>query len=1732
MKNKVHTQLPPLKRVFRRGTAALLCMMLLISMASGLIPNAPQAHAATVTDKLSEQGKMTAENWEIISGTAADHFEFNGTTAKLKITKNTEAAPAYIVGRMQPKALTENDSKVLEFSYTVATKAEAFGRPLDLVYDWDGENGTYKALGVHNGGVGGSCFVVGRNESTADGAYDGIKHIFTIDKAHSEMEYQVKLTYTYDADGVATGLMSIYCPYATEASATKEISLGTVAHPSAILSGGSPVGKSVENTYGKYSDVSVTYKVIPNLTEFVENFKAQYPITPYTEVTEANAQSAAVAARAAVAAYEALTEAEEKEALEAYMAECYSVISRAETYEDNCFYDDFSNPLYTAGAFTSDLVVWPTMPEDATPAAGGGKVENGVLKFTEGGNNRQPAPVLALRAGGRDGFSLATGAFFIESGRIQVSLGKQRLLYMNMKYGEKDAATGRIPITELNMQVCSASENKSISTTTIINPESAWTTDVSDPSGWCRYVIERNASGFPDVLLQNAEGIVLARVSVASAYTTYAMDANAEFAISAASNGTVYFDDLVVFYHLAQSAEYIKAKANFKATYAELLLINEQTASGYYAAIAEDALAAYNAIPVTDPLKYALQSDAAQIRKIYNYIKENCDDSYKQYVRTDDYSDLTEDFEQGFARWIMLGNASIEEDATVPGAAAGNHVLRLEKGARLVPKSYISPEKAQLTGVTYKMRTASAVNESYSRELQICFNYIDPLNYSVLKIWCGLTEPHPDGLLSYRFSEFVDGQELMLSQKLDAIDPFDFTKWVNVSIQYINKMVIIDLDNGEDVISLQSERSNIQGVIAFNSIIRSDHNNCVFYDDVNISWKKGDWDEDVELEDILVYYSGSSQVKGDDVVVLAGEQMYDMVYNVRALELENTNSTTPGYIMQNGHNYSAKRGKYFYSTAPTVPVTSERWNTEAQKVQILQATEDSIKIALPAGFTTGVYALKLYGENNLTSADDTVIYLNTPHIEGAKGDEGEIATPGGEIQLMGECLALDVPMKDNDYAAGPSDKVKVKIKNADGEYQLNDVTVLSPYSVKLGIPVNIPHGTYELVLYNGYGDNTCWSQPYTVKIGASPRDSWSKTVFNVKDFGATGDREQNATPYVIDTLAAAAENGGGIVYFPKGTYNLYHSIVIPQNVSVRGDGQHDSIIFWSSDSWGWDQLLDYQVAIRSNTEVRDISFYGTRMGTLFKLFGSRMDNLYFDNSIIYINPYAGTPTETAGVITEAEVYIKIMRELDKLFPSVWKTQDVDTVLVTNLHITNTRFDTHSDFQQRQCADLRNGRYFDIQNNYWYAGWTNIWSDNMVYANNLTDGATISVLGKNVYFTKSTLQNRLDNNRELFVADWSATYGQGAVDATLQPVEGSNGLKYTVMNRSYATDTLPGYQIYITYGQGIGQTRSIVRNFGSEIELDSPFVLPPNSNSRVTIRRIRQNIYFVDNHYYNGSAGGFFGGYANVVYDSNLHERNSDIYVNSRNNDNNWYLTMVNNIYREPYMFHKNGADGGQTAPGINQDETSGFGYFHFWSGHYKGTRVGVLRNNLYDGYYVKMSTHFKDGINDVVLDKNRFENVETAVVGCSNDTLNSILYYKNSLMNVDQFITPSISGATNAQGYLRQIRMEGDIAAGNMLRGDVNGDGYVSLKDCTVLKYYFAELTILTPEQLYRADMDADGHVTLRDVSAIRKYVLEGAGPDDPSESSSSSSGSGESSSESSSSEATSSTLSYFPGTY
>ncbi len=59
-------------------------------------------------------------------------------------------------------------------------------------------------------------------------------------------------------------------------------------------------------------------------------------------------------------------------------------------------------------------------------------------------------------------------------------------------------------------------------------------------------------------------------------------------------------------------------------------------------------------------------------------------------------------------------------------------------------------------------------------------------------------------------------------------------------------------------------------------------------------------------------------------------------------------------------------------------------------------------------------------------------------------------------------------------------------------------------------------------------------------------------VYNVKDFGASGDGVQDDTEYIQKALDLAGKHGGGIVYLPVGNYLIKGHLVVPENVTLEG----------------------------------------------------------------------------------------------------------------------------------------------------------------------------------------------------------------------------------------------------------------------------------------------------------------------------------------------------------------------------------------------------------------------------------------------------------------------------------------------------------------------------------------------------------------------------------------------------
>ena len=72
------------------------------------------------------------------------------------------------------------------------------------------------------------------------------------------------------------------------------------------------------------------------------------------------------------------------------------------------------------------------------------------------------------------------------------------------------------------------------------------------------------------------------------------------------------------------------------------------------------------------------------------------------------------------------------------------------------------------------------------------------------------------------------------------------------------------------------------------------------------------------------------------------------------------------------------------------------------------------------------------------------------------------------------------------------------------------------------------------------------------------------SVFNVKSYGALGDGAADDTAEVQAAIDAAEAAGGGVVYFPEGTYLMSAGLTTTEAIALVGDGKQLTILKWNA----------------------------------------------------------------------------------------------------------------------------------------------------------------------------------------------------------------------------------------------------------------------------------------------------------------------------------------------------------------------------------------------------------------------------------------------------------------------------------------------------------------------------------------------------------------------------------------
>lgn len=613
----------------------------------------------------------------------------------------------------------------------------------------------------------------------------------------------------------------------------------------------------------------------------------------------------------------------------------------------------------------------------------------------------------------------------------------------------------------------------------------------------------------------------------------------------------------------------------------------------------------------------------------------------------------------------------------------------------------------------------------------------------------------------------------------------------------------------------------------------------------------------------VIYYHGNTWCKPGDFVQICGSGLSE-INSVRLSRLDNKGKY--GFILDSQYNRLPTDTEKKTASTPV----------EGDKIyfpEILQKTDASFKFRLPCDIGEGVYSL---------SISDKTVYINVPRIEEIMGDEGGIATKGGTIRVIGSNLA-------------PYGKAEAALI-ADGKYIPLEITkVYDNYSIEVRVPDNMPNGNYLISVSNTFGGATAWSMPFEVAIGEAPRSLWPQDIFNVTDYGAVGTHRTLCNDAFDKTLEAIKENGGGIMYIPKGSYYLTKTFCIPPKTVIRGDGLTNTLIFWTSVQWELDELPETMFTAETEFEVSNITIAGTRIGGMFKAGTPEKPakDIYIHNVRIFTNAVAG-PKVAGNMEYEKRCRMEVRGTGHDTKCNIF------VINGDNVQITDSEF-------RVSAASFYFGRksHVQIKRNKFRANvrhWTPIGHcRSAIIEDNLFDCMTLGISGEGIYFSRNRIQHVIDNNRESFTTDM----GRGDYNGTVKIIDDTTfELPYDPV---FEDSARIGYGMFIITGKGFGQFRRIAQNHGRIIKTEEPFEVQPDENSIISLAEIRDRFYFVANSVYDGGHFQLFGTQTNTVLDSCTSAQAGgffgwakDIYDTYMPN---WYVSFVNNRLSDGLYLH-------------------------------------------------------------------------------------------------------------------------------------------------------------------------------------------------------------------------------------
>lgn len=675
-----------------------------------------------------------------------------------------------------------------------------------------------------------------------------------------------------------------------------------------------------------------------------------------------------------------------------------------------------------------------------------------------------------------------------------------------------------------------------------------------------------------------------------------------------------------------------------------------------------------------------------------------------------------------------------------------------------------------------------------------------------------------------------------------------------------------------------------------------------------------------------------------------------------------------------------------------LPDDSSTNSISGQPVEVptIQPCNASIKFLLPPSLQSGIYAVQLKGAMPVVLNRPQLWFLQPEHLE--PGLAQNQAPPGAKIQIIGKDILLPDQQGNALLIIKPVTGGTSRTISADKAEK---------FSLRATLPSDLVPGSYEIRVSNGFGGEQGFSDPLTIQIRRA--GTWPDKIFNARTFGAIGDDSADDTAAIRSALDAAEKNGGGVVYFPWGTYRLTDWIRIPRKTILRGEERDATILKWPVDEPQVEtDFIPACVYGDTSFEIENLSLIARKANTI-------LTDLSSPNNIAPdLKPFVNPEGSHDVFLRHVSFHHWMHCSHPDRNPALWAKRYTD-----NLNPYNFRNGAIRNFEVSDCLfqganqsfyNIRNARILrnSFSNGMGYCwtclgggAWFTVAEENDL---NCSSSWGYGKIGMNrILSSRNVSHNFVHGEREAMTLDISAT---PAIPYVVTP-EGIHftgnqniawygspksvqGNSLTLEGIKAAPGDFAGKTVMILDGPGAGQYREITTNSAKDFTIDHPWDVTPTVESTVGLWDLCRHMVVSECEGYDTSAfAQLYGSFYDYVVDGCKVDRSQGTWGQS-----GWFVQFRYNTLRYAFSYHPHISN-----PGKNREGNSPFGFNGLVDGNLRITKFGSAQYGVPGGkpIFVKdVIAHPVPGVRGCTIKANDLSYNQRAVLMPGKDPMSRI----------------------------------------------------------------------------------------------------------------------------------------------